>query len=436
MKQNAPRLGNDMNALQRIPRTRLVAVGAGLLVLALSAAWFLWPGPGPDDHRTNPDALSMAISQTELDEVAELHTQVDGEPVTDVVGTAHGALLVLDHGVVAVSGEQWEDQRKGKWPEQWRYLEHDPVLDVEVLPVDNANESIALVQGQVGEEDHSVTLLDSHTGEIEGGAEVGDIFSDGDELHLTSVAVLHQSGHMLSSYAVGQVEEPLGRSLWTLSTDELCPGSSEPSGSADITPAPRSFIIALRCNDPESGQESQVVSQHDSLVWSDRVSQGTDELWRMVWEDVDPETDPTQVRFMSPAVVPDGPDDVVTDLMKSGNSTPYALALPRQTADPEYYNPSLFRDQDTGGYFSESLIEQSEYPEVLIVGRIIDLDPHMSMQGTKILLSDPDIDFSREDSSILRWDSDGAEAEPETYRAYETPEFTLDLDPQIEDALS
>ncbi|MBE3000929.1 hypothetical protein IDM40_19855 [Nocardiopsis sp. HNM0947] len=425
-----------MNALKRIPRTRLVATGAGLIVLALSAAWFLWPEPGPDDHRTNPDALSMAISQAELDEIAELHTHMDGEPVTDALGTAHGALLVLDNGVVALSGEQWADQRDGHWPEQWRYLDHDPVTDVEVLPVDNANESIALTQGQIGEEDHSVTLLDSHTGEIEGGARLGNTFSTGDELHLNSAAVLQQSGHMLSSYALGHIEEPLGRSTWALSTDELCPEPSEPSGSADITPAPRSFIISLRCNAPETGKESQVVSHQDSWSASEGTSGGTDELWRMVWEDVDPDAEPTQVGFMSPAVVPDSPEDVVTELMKSGNSVPYALAHARMNAEADYHHPPLFQGHNTQEYFSEPLLNRDEYPEVLIVGGISDLHPHMSMQGAKLLLSDPDVDFSRADSPFLQWDSGGAEAEPQSYRAYETPELTLDLEPQIEDALS
>src|SRR5699024_8080529 len=85
--------------------------------------------------------------------------------------------------------------------------------------------------GQAGERDHSVVLLNSRTGEFRGRTEFGDRFTKQDELHLSPIAVLQHSGQTLTSYPLGRDEEILHPSQdhsWTLTMDELCPGTTEP----------------------------------------------------------------------------------------------------------------------------------------------------------------------------------------------------------------
>ena len=74
------------------------------------------------EHETSSEAMSVAVSQAELDKVFRIHSSYDGEEVFDVVGTAHGALLVVGEGAVSLAGEQWPLARDGQWDEQWRYL--------------------------------------------------------------------------------------------------------------------------------------------------------------------------------------------------------------------------------------------------------------------------------------------------------------------------
>ncbi|MBE3000921.1 hypothetical protein IDM40_19815 [Nocardiopsis sp. HNM0947] len=432
-----------MKALKRIPRTRLVATAAGLTVLALSAAWFLWPEPGPDDHRTNPDALSMAISQDELDEIPGLHTHVEGKPVTDVVGTAHGALLVLDNGVVAVSDEQWEDQRKGDWPEQWRYLDDSPLTGVHVLP---GGHLTALVHGRPGEDEHTITLLDGRTGAIEGSTELGDSFAADDELHISTRAVLQQSGQTLTAHPVGedgQTLPPDEKPTWSVTTDELCPSVTEPADTSTapgIVPTVQGFMVSQRCAEQDDGPQTHVLSHLHDMVSPGHHLLEHPEDWSHTWQYLAPETPRMQVHYMSPAIIPDSPDDVVTDLLDADNTTPYALALEarlnahERPDDPVLFEPSLFQDWDPDGYFTEPLLDEGEYPEALVIAESLDVDAHVSMQSAKTVEADPEVDFDRENTRLQRR-VDGAWVEPETYRAFNSMNFRFGANHLIQQTL-
>lgn len=416
-------------------RTALVAGAVLIALVLLFSAWFFWGG---EQHETNLEAISMAVSQAELDEVSELHTEVEGEPVIDVLGTDNGALLVLEQGVVALSDEQWTENRDGQWDEQWRYLDRTPLAEVEVLPKNwpfaPNNGTVALTYGQAGERDHSVVLLNSRTGEFRGRTEFGDRFTKQDELHLSPIAVLQHSGQTLTSYPLGRDEEvflPSQEHSWTLTMDELCPGTTEPGDEEPrITASSPGFMVSLRCVDTENEKQTHVVSHLDS--------QKDTERWRLVWEDVDPDAPHTEVHYMSSVVIPDSPQDVFPELLDGDNSTPYALVLDSEVEKKsEYHEPNLFRDWDSQGYFSVPLQDQADYPEILILGNNDEIGPHISMQSAKILLDDPEVEFEREDVYVLRWwHADQAWAEPRSYRAYSTINFTLQLNHAIQTVLS
>lgn len=64
----------------------LLSLAASLTASALVAVL-----PFPlKQHEASSEAISIAVSQVESDEVAELYPEVEGEEVSAVVGTAHG----------------------------------------------------------------------------------------------------------------------------------------------------------------------------------------------------------------------------------------------------------------------------------------------------------------------------------------------------------
>ncbi|MBE3000922.1 hypothetical protein IDM40_19820 [Nocardiopsis sp. HNM0947] len=61
-------------------------------------------------------------------------------------------------------------------------------------------------------------------------------------------------------------------------------------------------------------------------------------------------------------------------------------------------------------------VDQADHPEVLVVGENNDVEPHMLFQAAKMLVNDPYIDFTHEDSESLHKEEDGATFEINTNR--------------------
>lgn len=399
---------------------------AALLVVCVALAVWLFP---LKQHEADSEAISIAVSQVELDEVAGIHTDFDGEEVFEVAGTAHGALLVTDDGVISLAGEQWPLARDGQWDEQWRYLARRSLNSVNVLP---EGERVAITYGEVGARGHSVVILESETGDLAGGTRIGGRFGPEDEIHLASTHLLRRSGKGMSAYPLnwdGEVAALTDEASWSITDDEFCSGTSI-ADDVQVAGTAYGFAVSVRCTG--EGGDSHMVAHLNGDSGGER--------WRLDWNKVEPGIPYPEIRVISAAIPVGSSQDIVPDLLDKDSRITYAVAMEQRMDEESLYSVPLLFDEDewtAEEYLSPPLQNTRELPEALLLGDAQDLDDHLTFQGALTLVDDPDTALTREDISLLRWPSDGEWKQPNTYRAY-PPEssFKWDFIRELKFALS